>query len=41
MGDIYREMNNRSLSEQAYREALRIEPNNADAQNGLNALAQQ
>ena len=41
MGDIYREMNDRPLSEQAYREALRIDPYNSDARNGLNALAQQ
>jgi cytochrome c-type biogenesis protein CcmH/NrfG len=41
LGDIYRDMNSLSLSEQAYREALRIDPNNVDANNGLNALAQQ
>lgn len=41
LGDIYRDTKDRRLSEQAYREALRIDPNNADAQNGLSALAQQ
>jgi spermidine synthase len=41
LGDIYRDTNNRGLSEQAYREALKIDPNNADAQNGLNGLGQQ
>jgi predicted membrane-bound spermidine synthase/tetratricopeptide (TPR) repeat protein len=41
LGDIYRDTNNHGLSEQAYREALRIDPNNVDAQNALNALAQQ
>jgi Tfp pilus assembly protein PilF len=41
LGDLYRNTNDRGLSEQAYREALRIEPSNVDAQNGLNALVQQ
>ncbi|MGB7546579.1 MAG: tetratricopeptide repeat protein, partial [Terracidiphilus sp.] len=41
LGDIYRSTNNRMLSEQAYREALKIDPTNVDANNGLNALGQQ
>jgi spermidine synthase len=41
LGDIYRDINDRGLSEQAYREALRIDPYNSDARNGLNALTQQ
>jgi predicted membrane-bound spermidine synthase/Tfp pilus assembly protein PilF len=41
LGDLYRGINEPRLSEQAYREALRIDPNNVDANNGLNALAQQ
>ncbi|HUI93823.1 MAG TPA: fused MFS/spermidine synthase [Chitinivibrionales bacterium] len=40
LGDIYREKNERRLSEQAYREALKIDPYYNDAQNGLNALGQ-
>ena len=41
LGELYRSVNERRLSEEAYREALRIDPNNVDANNGLNALAQQ
>jgi tetratricopeptide (TPR) repeat protein len=40
LGDIYRETNDRGLAEQAYREALRIDPFNSDARKGLDGLAE-
>jgi spermidine synthase len=41
LGDLYRDVNERARAEQAYREALRINPNETDAKNGLSALGLQ
>jgi predicted membrane-bound spermidine synthase/tetratricopeptide (TPR) repeat protein len=41
LGDIYRNTNDLRLSEQAYRQALLIDPGDVDAQNGISDLAGQ
>ena len=41
LGDMYRSNNDRAASENAYKEALRIDPSNVEAKNGLRDLGPQ